>query len=374
MKKHKVHWPSYARKLRKSAEKYIAEGKYPKNEIERALSIPEPYYRTYALAEITLRLHKKQMEYGDIWEKALESVREIEPGWKREEMLEKLASIGHRCSADIASFPLLLEEREMMMKLLSKISRLIMGDDEKIMEIWESFREKDEAERYEALRILIHNGLSASLAEKFMGELSDERKKLLREYMHRERSSIKGKKQEKRGEKLHVEPLKGPEPQFTIALYNTYKGKPDSSHYRNIARAASLCYAFELKLALIDFPFKNAEECVEKTFNNTRIGKGGEYLRELERAGWLSLHADIESIEGKIVATSSHPDPEKAIDPENVPTESTFILGLGHQGLPASVLNRADFHLEFTGKGASLETCTAMGVLAHMLGEKKRRG
>jgi hypothetical protein len=44
-----------------------------------------------------------------------------------------------------------------------------------------------------------------------------------------------------------------------------------------------------------------------------------------------------------------------------------FLMGLGHDGLPEKVLENARHHLEFTGKRASLETCTAMGVLAYVL-------
>ncbi len=370
MKKERVHWPSYTRRLRKNAEKSLEEGRYPEEEIRLALSVPEPYYRSYALSEIALRLHGKGMKYEDVWEKAVRSAEEIEPEWKKEEMLEKLASIGHRCSTDIFSLPSMLTEKEMRMKLVSKIARLVRGDDGHLAKLWERSGESGDSERYEILRILVHHGLSESLTGKFMENLSDEKKELLREYMRRGRGNRKDRKREKRESAGRVEPLKGPEPAFTMALYNTYRGKADENHYRNIARAAALCYAFDINLALIGFPFEDAEECAERTVKNTRVGKGGEYLRELEKAGRFVLYPNIDSIEGKIVATSSHPDPKKTIKPGDIAGKTTFVLGLGHQGLPASVMRRADFHLEFTGKGASLETCTAMGVLAYILGKR----
>jgi len=226
-------------------------------------------------------------------------------------------------------------------------------------------------ERYEVLRILIHSGLSEDGALAFSGIFDAARRESLREYINRARSGKRGHR--RRTEEDAIPLLEGPEPEFTMALYNSYKGKADDSHYRNIARAAALCYAFDIKLALIGFPFKNAEECVEKTAKNTRIGKGGLYLRELYRADRFVLHGNFSDIKGTTVATTSHPEPEKQVELGDIRGKAVFILGTGHQGLPESVLKGADFHMEFTGKGASLETCTAMGVLAHILGSLKRK-
>ena len=366
MKKKKIHWPSYARKLRKSAEASIADGKYPDKEIERALSVPEPYYRAYALSEISLRLHDRGMEYTEIWEKAVRSAEDVEPEWKKEEILERLASVGYRTSMEIFSFPMMLEDRELRMKLVSKIARLGKKDDAFLERLWEECANLDEGQRYEVLRILIHSGLSEDMASALSETFGGEKRKNLIQYFEKERTG-KGKKKMRSAE--DVPPIEGEKPLFTMALYNSYKGKADENHYRNVARAAALCYAFGLNLALIGFPFKDAEECVEKTIRSTRIGKGGMYLKALHTAGRLSLRAGIGEFSVPIVATTSHPDPEKQVKIEEIKGKVVFILGTGHQGLPASVLKRADFHLEFTGKGASLETCTAMGVLACMLGK-----
>jgi hypothetical protein len=42
-------------------------------------------------------------------------------------------------------------------------------------------------------------------------------------------------------------------------------------------------------------------------------------------------------------------------------------MGLGSKGLPARLLREAPFHLELTGRNVSMETATAMGVLAERL-------
>jgi len=177
-----------------------------------------------------------------------------------------------------------------------------------------------------------------------------------------------GKKLEKKDPPLpDIPPLEGPEPAYTMALYNTYRGKASDIHFRSISRAAALCYAFDLKLALIGFPFDSEENCVERTVSSTRIGDGSEYLGELHRAGRLSLHRDLSGLKGTVVATTPYPAPEKAMNIDEIGEGMVFLMGLGHDGLPEKVLQKAEYHLEFTGKRASLETCTAMGVLAHLL-------
>jgi len=40
-----------------------------------------------------------------------------------------------------------------------------------------------------------------------------------------------------------------------------------------------------------------------------------------------------------------------------------FLIGLGHKGLPQELFEVAQYHLDITGKGISLETCTAIGAV-----------
>ena len=48
-----------------------------------------------------------------------------------------------------------------------------------------------------------------------------------------------------------------------------------------------------------------------------------------------------------------------------------IIMGLGKRGLPQSLLDSVDYHLELTGSGVALETATAMGVIAAQMAPKK---
>jgi hypothetical protein len=78
------------------------------------------------------------------------------------------------------------------------------------------------------------------------------------------------------------------------------------------------------------------------------------------------------------VATTSRPAKEKATSIENAleqarathPLERLcLVMGLGKKGLPGSLLDKVDHHVELTGSGIPLETATAMGIIARELGQ-----
>jgi hypothetical protein len=76
-----------------------------------------------------------------------------------------------------------------------------------------------------------------------------------------------------------------------------------------------------------------------------------------------------------MVATTSHPDKQKSVELEDLAEmaqDMCFLLGVGKLGLPMKMLNQAEYHLEFTGRNIPLETCTAMGILSHLLGELRK--
>lgn len=162
---------------------------------------------------------------------------------------------------------------------------------------------------------------------------------------------------------------------LTLALFSTYEKKMISSaHTRAIARAAPLCWAYGLDLAIIHFPFSDAEQVIEHVVKDTNVGKGGEYLKKLLETGRLRVQDSPEGL-GDLVATTSHPDKGKLVDLEDLAEmeqDMCFLLGVGKLGLPTKLLKQADYHLEFTGRNIPLETCTAMGILSHLLGEIRK--
>jgi len=79
---------------------------------------------------------------------------------------------------------------------------------------------------------------------------------------------------------------------LTLGIVNTYdKIKIHEAHYRSIARAAPVAYAFGFNLALFDYPFKmNEEELVDFVIDKTTIGALENILRSfLARAGSMFL-------------------------------------------------------------------------------------
>ncbi len=166
---------------------------------------------------------------------------------------------------------------------------------------------------------------------------------------------------------------------IVLCLVNTYdKLKLHEIHLRTIARAAPLCYAYDLHLALMDFNFwKNEEEMVKHVADYTTIGEHGRYAIELLKAGKIHLIDKIPAHFGEIIATTSKPDEKKRISFEEMRDlirrrSATFLMGLGRRGLPKDVMKKAKYHYDVTEKGISLETCSAMGAIATAIWFAKR--
>jgi hypothetical protein len=162
---------------------------------------------------------------------------------------------------------------------------------------------------------------------------------------------------------------------LTLGIVNTYdKIKLHEAHYRSIARAAPIAYAFGFNLALFDYPFEmSAEELVDFVKDKTTIGESGKYLEELFKSGRFFVfdlpEKGFQPQFGSVVVTTSHPAPEKQLQLPalagliNKKKSFLFLIGLGHKGLPAQLFELAQYHLDITAKGVSLETCTAIGAV-----------
>lgn len=165
-----------------------------------------------------------------------------------------------------------------------------------------------------------------------------------------------------------------------LALYDAYEGGLKPTHIRAIARAAPLCMAFDLDLALVGFPTDDLEGIIKETMRETNVGRGGSLLSTLKTEGRITL-IPASSKEppknwgnlGVPIATSSHPDPRKRVtfdelaDKNGTQKRYCLIMGLGRKGLPPSLLRSVPHHLELTGKNIPLETATVMGIIAERL-------
>lgn len=161
-----------------------------------------------------------------------------------------------------------------------------------------------------------------------------------------------------------------------FALVDAYEGQLGEVQLRAIGRAAPLCWAFGLDLALVAFPAKSVAEVVAKAGRSTGIGEGAGYLEKLAAAGRVQLlGAEPAAAPGYLVATTPKPDSGKAADfpaclarakAAGMPA-LTVLVGLGPKGLPGSWMKAAPAHLELTGENVSLETATAMGIIAERM-------
>lgn len=152
-----------------------------------------------------------------------------------------------------------------------------------------------------------------------------------------------------------------------LALMDTYQGDLSDVHLRAIARAAPLCWAFDLDLGLIGFE-GDPQALARRVAKSTHIGEGGGYIERLAKAGRIRLGSAVDAVAwGTLVATTPRPDERKVSRLEQVSGRPVVVMGLGPSGLPKSLLDAARHHVELTGRNVSLETATAMGILAERL-------
>lgn len=170
----------------------------------------------------------------------------------------------------------------------------------------------------------------------------------------------------------------------TIGLYNSYDPvKFHESHRRALARAGPLALAFDCNLATFGFPYdKDVSTPLEISrwiSTTTSIGEGGSYLVELAEKGRFSSFdfpkRGFPPQLGEVIVTTRRPDKGKAVTISETRAlvsagkSVLLVFGLGPRGLPREVFEMGKRHLDVTGRGLSLETCTALGaVVGSLLG------
>ena len=170
----------------------------------------------------------------------------------------------------------------------------------------------------------------------------------------------------------------------TIGLYNSYDPvKFHESHRRALARAGPLALAFDCNLATFGFPYdkelSTPAEIADWVATTTSIGESGAYLIELAKKGRFSAFdfpgKGFPPQLGEAIVTTRKPVSGRKVSAEDVRASirggrSVLLLfGLGPHGLPKEVFQIGQKHLDITGRGMSLETCTALGaVIGSLLG------
>ena len=171
----------------------------------------------------------------------------------------------------------------------------------------------------------------------------------------------------------------------TIGLYNSYDPiKFHESHRRALARAGPLALAFDCNLVTFGFPYdkelSTPVEIAEWVSTTTSIGESGAYLVELAHKGRFSSFdfpgKGFPPQLGETLLTTRKPTSGRAVTAFEVRAmvaagKSVLLLfGLGPRGLPKELFQACQKHLDITGRGLSLETCTALGaVVGSLLGK-----
>jgi hypothetical protein len=331
------HWPSYARKLKREAKRIAGEEDPDFDSlIHRARGIPGSYYRAQALAWIAREMASAGRGGALLFSEAIEAARGVPQGWRRAEVLVAVASVMVKSGTG--------DPRDM----LAAIEEIPSAEHRK-------------RARKAILRRMARRGIDLQRFSRTSGPSRPPRGPPRRGEGTGTRGDLppKGKKRP------------------ALALLNTYTGEAlKEAHIRAIARAAPLCYAFDLDLCLLDFPSAEGGEIVERVEGETRVGEAGGYLRRLHKEGRLFvLESPWGTDLGEWVATTAHPDPRKWTEIEAIAQKGRpfcVLMGLGSRGLPDRVLKEARYHVELTGRSIPLETCTAMGVLAAKLGASHR--
>lgn len=171
----------------------------------------------------------------------------------------------------------------------------------------------------------------------------------------------------------------------TIGLYNSYDPiKFHESHRRALARSGPLALAFDCNLATFGFPYdkelSTPIEIANWISTTTSIGESGRYLIELSEKGRFSCfdfpNKGFPPQLGEAVVTTRKPSSGRAATASDVRAtlksgkSVLLVFGLGPRGLPKDVFQMSQKHLDVTGRGLSLETCTALGaVVGSLLGK-----
>lgn len=173
-----------------------------------------------------------------------------------------------------------------------------------------------------------------------------------------------------------------PQGRMTIGLYNTYdRTRLREAHRRVLARAGPVALAFDCNLVTFGFPYeremRTPRDIVDWLSTTTSIGDGGQYLIELANAGRFQVFdmpkKGFPPQFGELVITTRKPDAKKSVTPEALSGDIArgksvlLLFGLGPHGLPKELFGIGKWHLDITGKGLSLETCTAIGAVPAML-------
>lgn len=178
---------------------------------------------------------------------------------------------------------------------------------------------------------------------------------------------------------------------MTLGLYNSYDPQRFAeAHRRALARAGAVASAFDTNLATFGFPFSDLAHQVGEELDvghpaqlarwvaqSTTIGKSGRYFIEIAEAGRFHVEAlpkkGFPPQYGQTVLATSRVGPDANAKTQQLADELAsgqsllLVVGLGPHGFPRKIEQHAHALWDLTGKGVSMETCTALGAAPAIL-------
>ncbi len=174
----------------------------------------------------------------------------------------------------------------------------------------------------------------------------------------------------------------------TLGIYNSYdRTRFAEAHRRALARAGAVAAAFGCNLVTFGFPFdrldapdvaaRDTRSIARLVADSTTIGEGGRYFVELADAGRFHIEdmpgRGFPPQYGAPVLATSRVAPGEGVTAAGLAARLArgesilLIVGLGPHGFPASLEKIVRDRWDITGRGLSLETCTAMSAAPAIL-------
>tara|TARA_B100001750_G_C15426967_1_gene556042 strand:- start:8 stop:526 length:519 start_codon:yes stop_codon:yes gene_type:complete len=170
-------------------------------------------------------------------------------------------------------------------------------------------------------------------------------------------------------------------PPLNIVLINSKTNSTfNEEHRRLIAKFSPVCYAYNYHLILVNFKIETSPiDFAKELASSTSIGKSGERLIELAKKGMIRVtNLPISENFGKTIICTSKPEKSKVQSHEMISKllkKETIALIFGcdenRNKNIRKLIEKADYHLDISGKGIKLSLDTEFGAVTNIITNSK---
>ena len=170
-------------------------------------------------------------------------------------------------------------------------------------------------------------------------------------------------------------------PPLNIVLINSKTNNSfNDEHRRLIAKFSPVCYAYHYHLILVNFKIETSPiNFAKEMAPSTSIGKGGERLIELAKKGMIKVtNLPINENLGKMVICTSKPEESKVKSQDMISKllkkeKIALIFGCDEKRNKniRKLIEKADYHLDISGKGIKLSLDTEIGAVTSIIRNSK---